>query len=130
LPDEEPAILPKVTIDGYQSFAYGYRVRLSWKIVGLSWARILSEFFEAMKKQCDRCSGKFFRRLNRKGYLERVVLPALGFFPWECALCRRKVVLRTDGFKPQTKPVVTSTPSTPMGWLAASFVFAGRKHRQ
>jgi hypothetical protein len=84
------------------------------------------EFFEAMKKQCDRCSGKFFRRLNRKGLLERKVLPFLGFFPWECALCRRKVVLRTDGFKPRSK----SDPAAPMGWLAASLVFAGRKHRQ
>jgi hypothetical protein len=83
-----------------------------------------------MKKQCDRCSGKFFRRLNRKGFMERTALPFLGFFPWECALCRRKVVLRTDGFKPRTKPTTASTLAAPLGWLASSFVFAGRKHRQ
>ena len=83
-----------------------------------------------MKKQCDRCSGKFFRRLNRKGYLERVVLPALGFFPWECALCRRKVVLRTDGFKPRSEPASDPAPVAQVAWLAASLVFAGRKHRQ
>ena len=83
-----------------------------------------------MKKQCDRCSGKFFRRLNRKGSMERTVLPFLGFFPWECAICRRKVMLRTDGFKPRTKPATAPGPAVPMGWLAASLVFAGRKHRQ
>jgi hypothetical protein len=83
-----------------------------------------------MKKQCDRCSGKFFRRLNRKGFLERTVFPALGFFPWECALCRRKVVLRTDGFKPGSKAAGAPTQAAPLGWLAASLVFAGRKHRQ
>jgi hypothetical protein len=80
-----------------------------------------------MKKQCDRCSGKFFRRLNRKGWMERKVLPFLGLYPWECALCRRKVVLRTDGFKSRS---AAASASTPVGWLAASFVFAGRKHRQ
>ncbi len=91
---------------------------------------IITELFEAMKKQCDRCSGNFFRRLNRKGFMERKVLPYLGFFPWECALCRRKVVLRTDGFKPASKPTAAPVPSAPMGWLASSLVFAGRKHRQ
>jgi hypothetical protein len=87
-------------------------------------------FFEAMKKQCVRCNGNFFRRLNRSGYMERTVLPFLGFFPWECALCRRKVILRTDGFKAGTKPAAASTPTMPGGWLAASLVLAGRKHRQ
>ncbi|HEY5328415.1 MAG TPA: hypothetical protein VIJ79_00910 [Acidobacteriaceae bacterium] len=83
-----------------------------------------------MKKQCDRCSGKFFRRLNRKGFMERKLLPFLGFYPWECALCRRKVVLRTDGFKSRSKPGPAARPVAPVGWLAASLVFAGRKHRQ
>ena len=80
-----------------------------------------------MKKQCDRCSGKFFRRLNRKGFLERNVLPPLGFFPWECALCRRKILLRNDGFKVRAKvnPVLATQPGT-----LASLAFAGRKHRQ
>lgn len=62
--------------------------------------------------------------------MEQTLLPALGFFPWECALCRRKVVLRTDGFKPRTKAAVVPVWTAPLGWLAASFVFAGRKHRQ
>jgi hypothetical protein len=110
--------------------SYGCKIRFI-AVIGLSFevGRNLPEFSEDMKKQCDRCSGNFFRRLNRKGFMERRALPALGFFPWECALCRRKVVLRTDGFKPRTKVAVPAR-TAPFGWLAASFVFAGRKHRQ
>jgi hypothetical protein len=52
-----------------------------------------------MKKVCGRCHAEEFRRLNRIGFIERTVLPLLGFFPWECALCRRKMFLRADGHK-------------------------------
>jgi hypothetical protein len=52
-----------------------------------------------MKKQCGRCHAEEFRRLNRMGFLERKVLPMLGYFPWECALCRRKTYLHADGHK-------------------------------
>jgi len=92
-------------------------------------ARFETEFLQAMKKQCDRCSGKFFRRLNRKGFMERKLLPFLGFYPWECALCRRKVVLRTDGFKSRSKTAIPASTAS-IGGLAASLVFAGRKHRE
>ena len=104
-------------------------VSIVWCVVGVG-LEVYPEWFEIMKKQCDRCSGKFFRRLNRKGFMERTVLPHLGFFPWECALCRRKVVLRTDGFKPSTKATTASVPAAPLGALASSLAFAGRKHRQ
>jgi len=46
--------------------------------------------------------------------MERKVLTFLGFFPWECALCRRKVILRTDGFKPGNKPATASTSTAPV----------------
>jgi L-lysine 2,3-aminomutase len=29
--------------------------------------------------------------------LERVLLPLLGLFPWECRFCQRKVYLRARG---------------------------------
>lgn len=47
-------------------------------------------------KKC-RCGAKAFRRINRITFMERVVLPWLGFYPWECAVCRRKTFLRNDG---------------------------------
>jgi hypothetical protein len=59
----------------------------------------LPERLEPMKKQCGRCHAEEFRRLNRVGVLERKVLPLLGYFPWECALCRRKTYLHADGHR-------------------------------
>ena len=50
-----------------------------------------------MKRQCANCQGKECRRLNRQGFLERRILPLVGFFPWECSLCRKKIFLRTNG---------------------------------
>lgn len=37
------------------------------------------------------------RRINRRGFLEETLLPKLGLFPWECAMCRRKTFLRDNG---------------------------------
>ncbi len=51
------------------------------------------------KRPCTYCEGQELRRLNRAGFVERQVLPLLGYYPWECALCRRKVFLRTDGVR-------------------------------
>jgi hypothetical protein len=31
--------------------------------------------------------------------MERVILPWLGFYPWECAMCRRKTYRRNDGHR-------------------------------
>ena len=50
-----------------------------------------------LKRDCNRCEGREFRRLNRIGFFERRLLPLLGFFPWECALCRRKSYLHNEG---------------------------------
>jgi hypothetical protein len=61
----------------------------------------------AIRKLCDYCPGKEYRRLNRNGFLERKVYPIFGFYPWECALCRRKAYLQSNGHKPR-KPTVTS----------------------
>jgi hypothetical protein len=51
------------------------------------------------EKVCFRCKAKAFRRINREGFLQNVVLPRLGIFPWECVLCRRRVYFRNDGRK-------------------------------
>jgi hypothetical protein len=66
-----------------------------------------------MKMQCDRCQGNFFRRLNRKGLVERTFLPLVGVFPWECAICRYKVFLRNSGLKSNGK--LKSATSRPAG---------------
>jgi hypothetical protein len=49
------------------------------------------------EKICIRCKASAFRRVNRVGFVQAVLLPLLGYFPWECALCRRKMFFRDDG---------------------------------
>jgi hypothetical protein len=49
------------------------------------------------QKTCQRCEEAQLRRVNRKGFFERVVFPAAGFYPWECVICRRKTFVRDDG---------------------------------
>ena len=51
------------------------------------------------RKKCASCGAMAFRRINRVGFLERVLLPRLGFYPWECALCRKKTYRRTSGHR-------------------------------
>jgi hypothetical protein len=57
-------------------------------------------------KTCARCGDGPLRRVNRKGWLERVLLPKLGFFPWECVQCRTRRFVRDSGEGPaKRKPL-------------------------
>ena len=49
------------------------------------------------EKVCTQCRASTFRRVNRMGFMQAVLLPLLGYFPWECAVCRRKTFYRDDG---------------------------------
>ncbi len=49
------------------------------------------------EKVCFWCGSTRFRRVNRSGFLQRYVLSALGWFPWECVMCRRKTLVRKSG---------------------------------
>ena len=51
------------------------------------------------RKKCAQCGSTAFRRINRVRFMERVLLPWLGFYPWECAVCRRKTYRRTNGHR-------------------------------
>ena len=51
------------------------------------------------RKKCARCGATAFRRINRIRFMERVLLPWLGFYPWECAVCRRKTYYRNNGHR-------------------------------
>jgi hypothetical protein len=48
-------------------------------------------------KVCFWCGSTNFRRVNRSGFLQRYVLCVLGWYPWECVICRRKTLLRKVG---------------------------------
>jgi hypothetical protein len=49
------------------------------------------------RRPCQKCVQGELRRLNRTGFVEREILYAFGFFPWECVLCRRKFYRRDNG---------------------------------
>jgi hypothetical protein len=42
---------------------------------------------------CKKC-GNGMRRLSRHGFLQQKVYPIFGYYPWECPLCRKLVMLR------------------------------------
>jgi hypothetical protein len=63
------------------------------------------------KKICPSCRYGEFRRINRRGWIERDVLSRLGWFPWECVICRRKKLFRDEGLKSRSD----ATPDTPQG---------------
>jgi hypothetical protein len=43
--------------------------------------------------QCTNC-GSEMRRLMRESFLQRKIYPLFGFFPWECPICRKPIMLR------------------------------------
>ena len=43
--------------------------------------------------QCKRC-GTDMRRLLRESFLQKHVYPLFGYYPWECPLCRKLVLLK------------------------------------
>jgi DNA-directed RNA polymerase subunit RPC12/RpoP len=43
--------------------------------------------------KCKRC-GNVLRRLKREGFLETSFFTFFGYFPWECPLCRSRVLVK------------------------------------
>jgi hypothetical protein len=39
-------------------------------------------------RPCPKCSFNHPRRLSRITWMERLVMPTFGLYPWECPLCR------------------------------------------
>ena len=52
---------------------------------------------------CPDCQSVDVRRLDREGFLERLVLPRLGLFPWECPACRNRIYLARRGRSRRTR---------------------------
>ena len=50
-----------------------------------------------LKKKCMFCGATALRRVNRTNYMQRVILPWFGYFPWECVMCRKRLFFRDDG---------------------------------
>jgi ssDNA-binding Zn-finger/Zn-ribbon topoisomerase 1 len=46
---------------------------------------------------CPDCGRPQMRRLPRHGFLQQVFWPRLGFYPWECPICRKLRMVRFRG---------------------------------
>lgn len=51
------------------------------------------------KRLCKQCGSDHLRRVNRRGWTQVRLLPMLGFYPWECTLCRSKIFYRDNGHR-------------------------------
>jgi len=49
-------------------------------------------------------------RIARRGFLRVHVFPKFGYYPWECAMCRREFMIRKRGGA--YRKASTSSPST------------------
>ena len=54
---------------------------------------------EKMKTKlvCPACGHEQLARIARRGFLRTKVYPLLGFYPWECAMCRKEFLIRKRG---------------------------------
>lgn len=52
---------------------------------------------------CPSCHTPTLRRMPRRGFLQKVMLPKLGYFPWECSLCRKVHCFRDRGVRQRSK---------------------------
>lgn len=52
-----------------------------------------------MKKKlmCPNCHREQLARIARRGFLRERFFPIFGYYPWECGMCRRQVLLRKRG---------------------------------
>ncbi len=39
------------------------------------------------------------RRLPRHGFMQKHVYPRFGYYPWECPICRRTMILKKRGHR-------------------------------
>lgn len=44
--------------------------------------------------RCPRCGDRALYRKERRGFLQKKLLPLLGLYPWHCISCRQSTLLR------------------------------------
>jgi hypothetical protein len=48
---------------------------------------------------CPRCHANGLRRIQRKGFWQKLVATRFGYFPWECKICRAVSLFRDRGIR-------------------------------
>jgi hypothetical protein len=47
--------------------------------------------------ECPKCHALQARRVKQEGFIQKVILQKLGFYPWECRFCKAAFVLKKRG---------------------------------
>lgn len=63
------------------------------------------EVIALSKRVCKQCGSGHLRRLNRRGWAQLRLLPMLGYFPWECTLCRTRTFCRDNGHRTRQEAI-------------------------
>jgi ribosomal protein L37AE/L43A len=50
-----------------------------------------------MKLQCPNCRQEQLARIARRGFMREHVYTLFGYYPWECAICRREFLIHKRG---------------------------------
>jgi hypothetical protein len=53
---------------------------------------------------CKGCGSRRMRRLPREGFLQKQILTLLGYYPWECPICRSTQYFRVRGKRSRKRP--------------------------
>jgi hypothetical protein len=77
----------------YVSDRYNFKVKHIERKKDTEGASTLKE------RVCYWCGSTAHRRVNRRSVLEKTFLSLIGFFPWECVICRKRVYFRDDGHR-------------------------------
>lgn len=46
---------------------------------------------------CPTCGTQTLRRTSRKGFMQRVIYPRFGYYPWECSRCNVAQLIKNRG---------------------------------
>src|SRR5215472_9704699 len=71
--------------------------------------RTYEEVIPLSKRVCKNCGSGHLRRLNRRGWTQLRLLTVLGYYPWECTLCRSRTFCRDNGHRARSEAVLHQT---------------------
>jgi hypothetical protein len=55
---------------------------------------VVSQVDPPSREGCPTCGTPYLRRLQRRGFMQKFVYSLLGYYPWECPVCRVPVYLK------------------------------------
>ena len=62
-----------------------------------------SDTHATLEPACSHCGRHHLQRAERSTFFERRVYPYFGYYPWECAICRKITLLKMRGKKARRK---------------------------